>query len=250
MMEDELNYIKPLEWDSRFFGLKIGKVLLHSSIRLNEFHEEAKNYDCVYIFCHEKLSCQLQQLGAEYYGERVVFRMANASCYTKTRNVKIIQVKKLTNSIVELASRAGQYSRFFLDSKFSNQAKRMYKIWIKRDFANGGVLCSYVNDTILSGVMSYHIHDKTLIIGLLSVSERFQHRGIGRAFLEYTKHIANEQNLSIEVSTQGGNIPAKRLYSSCGFECIYSAEVWHLWNSEYENSIPKYNYGTEPLEDI
>ena len=65
------------------------------------------------------------------------------------------------------------------------------------------------------------------VIDLIGVHPEHQRRGIGRLLIDAALHHYQGRCRSLEVGTQGSNIPSVRLYEGLGFRLIRSGFVLH-----------------------
>lgn len=82
----------------------------------------------------------------------------------------------------------------------------------------------YFVDDRLAGIISYKLRDRCLNIYRVAVHPDFFRMGIGQAMLCYIE----EHNNGVEcilVSTGTNNIPARNLYTKCGFRAVYTVEI-------------------------
>lgn len=64
-----------------------------------------------------------------------------------------------------------------------------------------------------------------LELGMIQIDPRFHRHGIGKFIISVTENIAKENNYkSIIIHTTEDNIPAQRLYISCGYKLIEVGE--------------------------
>jgi dTDP-4-amino-4,6-dideoxy-D-galactose acyltransferase len=136
--------------------------------------------------------------------------------------------------LARLALQIGQYSRFRQDYHFSPETwLRLYYAWMQNS----------INRTIADEVLV--IRDSGLIvalvtvraresigeIGLLGVDESHRGVGLGRALVDAAMRWFLDRRLSsVRVVTQGGNLPACKLYEACGFVVDSVENFYHFWN--------------------
>lgn len=228
--------INRLEWDSNFFGLRIGRadlVSLEEGVAIvNQRASIKEEFDLVYIFASHGLGVSF--LNARLVDEKVVYVLSDTVRYEYNRKVVLWEPSKgVSDDLQHLALVSGQYSRFKLDKGLPlGSYERLYSCWIERS----------VNQTMASEVFCYMVEDvpRGLItlnrkgdvgtIGLVAIHEDFQHRGIGSAMMRHVIRYAQEQHCSkLSVSTQLVNVYACKLYENVGFRIESVTDVWHWW---------------------
>ena len=127
-----MNLIKKLDWDSSFFGYKVGLMILDTvSFNKEDFKKEAITYKLVYLYCNEIINDEEFKL----VDEKVTFYKK-----IKTNEISLLKIHKIKSfdldqddltSLIELGLQSGVYSRFNVDTTFSNnEFERLYREWI------------------------------------------------------------------------------------------------------------------------
>jgi dTDP-4-amino-4,6-dideoxy-D-galactose acyltransferase len=126
-------------------------------------------------------------------------------------------------------------SRYYHDPAISRRAAdRVYREWIKnslRGMAADTVLVWKEKGKVLGFItlQKKHGHGDIPLIG---VSAKARGKGIGKSLIESAFALCAQWGMSeISVATQVTNIPALRLYQSCGF-VIKESHVTLRWMSE------------------
>ena len=132
-----------------------------------------------------------------------------------------------------IAGASHKDSRFYFDPHFANsRCMELYQTWIEKS-------CQGYADTVLvadveghpAGFLSCHLSDHGKgRIGLVGVASAWQGVGLGtRLVSESLRWFAGHGVDSVDVVTQGRNVPAQRLYQNCGFR-TKSVQLWyHRW---------------------
>ena len=112
----------------------------------------------------------------------------------------------------------------------------MYEIWIEKS------LSGYAQAVLVMGSPGQpegFVTCDTLLpeakgkIGLVGVSSSARGRGVGQALVLESLHWFAAQGMkSVQVVTQGRNIPAQRLYQKCGFLTKEVRFWYHCWFGE------------------
>ena len=106
--------IEELKWDSKFFGLKIGKIRLDKPLEnLSEFRSlcEKNNYNLIYIF---SLSRQplLDKDGILLADEKATYQKDHSTFSTIRSDLIQINNSILNTQLIQLSIQSGAYSRF------------------------------------------------------------------------------------------------------------------------------------------
>lgn len=223
--------IEYLDWDSEFFKLYIGKTILEDNSKL-DFRNIKENiassiYDLVYIFSKKRLDVinPIDQKRTYIWQPSIVLSPDNS----------IVNFVGSPNSLYELAYQAGHKSRFKLDSNISEfDFKRLYRLWI--DNSLSGSFADYVkvymaNEMPIGFITAKRYLDK-ISIGLVAVNNDTRGKGIGKKLMASIMSIGANENIPIEVATQGENVGACRFYESLGFIVKEESYIYHFWNSK------------------
>lgn len=239
--------IKHLEWDSKFFGYKIGSCLgkFSKNGSYEKFVKEFKkdNYDCVYIFYGQKqtLPKQLKKkrnvlsVGghAEYELVKKNWRRKQFDCLS---DVTIFDYRhripaKLANEVKLIARQLAPISRFYYDPCFKPRVKKMYEIWADKIIKdkNGFTAVCRRNNQVVALISCQQI-DGGGKIALVKTGKKFEGQGIASKLLycSIKKLFANGAK-KIIVVTQANNLAAKRLYRSAGFKIKKITNIYHYW---------------------
>lgn len=228
--------VRPLEWDSNFFGLKVGRADISApedSISLASQKQVLKNqYDLIYVFGNQGLSFEVAN--ANMIDKKVVFFIDELPEYNYHKNVMAWPVENgLTDDVLQLALESGKYSRFKLDGKLpAGSYERLYTRWIEQSVKHSiatEVFC-YMIESELRGLMTIELKDGVGTIGLVAIHPVFQHRGIGTSLLRHVIRFAHDKRCEkLYVATQLDNEPACHLYKKCGMVIDSITQVWHWW---------------------
>lgn len=227
-----------LDWDTAFFGYKVGVLHYEHEQKLPELLDTASNYKLVYIYSKEQLIIPyLGRYSSKWVDTKIVLtRKTNISNEIICDAVIRPYSGEDNEAIYALALESGIYSRFKKDGNFrNNEFEKLYHEWIKKSLdktISEIVYIAYVNGCV-AGFISIGKKNNRADIGLIAVSEEFRGRNIGAFLIEKASQYASLKGLEeIQVSTQGENIPAMRLYSKSGFTIEEKTYVYHLWLNE------------------
>ncbi len=234
-----------LDWDSDFFEIKIGAVVIADIMEeLQHIAAQAKKeqYNLVYatsdnvsIEILEKISEKsANELGPIDTKVTFIKKIAAPEVIAEHLTITAYNNADNINQLYQLAFSSGKYSRFKIDEHFTDQQfTTMYSTWVDNS----------VNKIIADEVFMYKLHsdingfvtikindDKTATIGLIAVNEAERGMGIGQALMSTAYNYALAQGCThIKVPTQWQNKPACLFYKKIGFEIYSLQNIYHLW---------------------
>lgn len=237
----EATVCKFLEWDSDFFGLRIGRVTASSldSGTIDRVCAWAaqERIDCLYFLCPlaDKASIHVAEHAGFFLTDiRVTFEAVLGGSARPDLNVTPRVRSQRPEDIAALKTLAGashQQTRFFADPHFSRLlCGKLYEIWMEKSCASNTshVLVAATPGGAVQGYITCDLHEDTPgSIGLVGVDAGARKMGLGRELVLASLHYFETRGCTrATVVTQGQNIEAQRLYQSCGF-VIQSVEAWH-----------------------
>ncbi len=234
-----------LPWDSEFFGYRIGRILA-PKLDDRSIHEalqwaNANSIDCLYFLSDSQdartvrlveqnrfqlrdirvtLTHNLLTIAPAENNSEVHFRLSEPDDFTKLQDT---------------ALHAYIHSRFYYDPCFTeDQCARLYARWLEKsileDFADAVIIAETKTEPL--GYVSCHLNHQTTQgqIGLVGVTESARGQQIGKKMINYVLQWFQLQGMeTVNVVTQGRNIPAQRLYQRCGF-VTQDVQLWyHKW---------------------
>ncbi len=229
-----------LQWDSDFFGFKIGKINI-----LNEKLEElstilayakSENYRLVYCFGYCNLwidNLTLAKLGGIFVDAKIIF-----TCDVQGKSKDVSEVYEYDSNnvnyqLLELSYISGKYSRFRIDPLFDpNDFKRLYKTWIEnsvnKQIADKIFVVKFQGK--IAGMVTVKIKDKYGDIGLIAVDPLAQNKGYGKQLIgAVNKYLLEAGIFMIEVTTQLENKQACIFYQKCGMKEKNVTNIYHFW---------------------
>lgn len=230
-----------LEWDSRFFRRKIGKLSLNSQTvdSLNAVLENAREqqYALLYVFCEDCLELSqdvLHTFNGQLVDQKVIYELRLDDNATSTvTSVKDFDSSDDKDTLYKLALQSGEYSRFRIDEKIGKtNFKRLYKRWIDNSISRALADGVFVHKTgnAINGFITLGLKGDTGIIGLIATDKNHRAKGIGTALLDYVKKYAVDSGMvRLEVVTQGRNEKACRFYEKNRFIKKNDSKVYHFW---------------------
>lgn len=224
-------HITPLEWDTEFFGYRVGRAdLQHNETPDRELLLQ-NDYRLIYVMSEQELSeAQTSTLPVILADRKVLLGKPAAAAAEMNEHIRPLNI--LTPALLNLVLQSGHYSRFRIDEQFTNREyERLYEAWINKALADQeGVVYGYHVNGILAGFITLGIKNEAADIGLIAVDEQFRNRQIGQKLLDASGHFAQQKNLSrITVVTQEQNSGAMRFYERNGFSVLQKTYIYHLW---------------------
>lgn len=213
--------IEKLEWDSEFWG--------HPVWRADYPHVGAVG--CTYLLVPVGNTPMIADAVANGY--RIVdvrVTLNRVPTYSGFNGYEACESDY--GDLCELTRAAIRGTRFFADPNFSNaRCIDLYEQCFMRDWHDetGAVLVAR-DGTKPVGYVTLRPSSATVSIGLLAVERTHREQGIGAILVNSAVDWAATRHFrSIEVATQGSNIPAQRVYQDQGFKTVKN-EIWmHRW---------------------
>ena len=234
-----------LEWDSNFFGLRIGRInekrlsdhLVQEIFTWSELH----SIDCLYFLAdcdHFETHRIASEIGFDLVDIRVALskstgQFPDKAGYQISPRIHLSQQEDLA-TLREIARSNFRASRFYTDPGFPEKlCDTLYETWIENEskglsdavfvIKKKGDIVGFITCRILS-------KHKEGLISLIAVSQSAHGQGYGTDLVHHALDWFTTQGISaVRVITQGRNIKALRLYERCGFT-ISSVNLWyHKW---------------------
>jgi ribosomal protein S18 acetylase RimI-like enzyme len=228
-----------LEWDSRFFGVRIASLAAHGlgAARWRETIAwcRKERIDCLYLLSDEadrELHARAEAAGALRVDERIslVVPIPAAPPGEPDPELRLACEADLP-ALRELAALAHTNSRFWKDPGFARErCAELYRIWIERDVR--GLSPVFVAGPVGAplGYVTPALTPQAAKIGLLAVSQAARRQGLGRRLMQRAFEFARAAgHARAEFITQGPDNIALKLYESLGAR-VERVEIWHhLW---------------------
>lgn len=233
--------IQVLDWDSDFFGFKVGR-LLTPKLSINQIEavdEQCRSHAIKVLYW----LADPQQPGLGDVAKSADFRFMDFRLEFDRRldrdsitndshpGVRLYTASDLS-ALIAIAKEVHTDSRFALDPQLSPKSALLFEKWIVRDVSrqNGAVFVADIGDGAC-GYCTCHPHpDQPGVgqIGLVGVHPNSAGRGLGRALLQSAMTWFSASGFdSVQVVTQGANIAAQRLYQSFGFRTCKTGVWFH-----------------------
>lgn len=239
----DLPMIQRLDWDSRFFGVSVGRLELNlGDVVLSSTIEDVirgSNYDLIYVFLPvsegrmaelEKPRSALVSIGGRCVDLKTFYRkkVADFACAEKAA----VLAKASSDRLLKLAYASGWCSRFSQDERLRSFQEQLYGLWLEKELTEGHVFV-YPSEESPLGLATVTLQNGVGRIGLVAVDADSCGKGIGTKLLGDVEAWLWEAGAKeYGVITQGMNIAACRLYEKFGFALERQVEVWHVWRSK------------------
>jgi dTDP-4-amino-4,6-dideoxy-D-galactose acyltransferase len=232
-----------LEWDSRHFGLKIGRVRVtgHSVDMEKDVADWRKWHavDCLYLLApsdRAEIIRLAEVLGFRLVDIRVTYerRLGPTEEDFPQDGIREFRPDDLA-SLRNMAGTLHRDSRFFSDTRFPQTKSRgLFETWIEKACEDPAhcVLVAELEGVPVGYVACQRKDDGVGQIQLIGVGPSAQGRGIGRRLVgAIINRLTIEKSRRLVVVTQGKNVAAQQLYQKCGF-VTGARELWYHWWSE------------------
>lgn len=229
-----------LEWDSRFFGIRIASVQgepstaaeLHSAVSWAKEHA----IDCLYYLASPALELGYAAATLGFFPTDVRMTLACPLSDSDSNTPGGIRPAALEDlpRLRQIAATSHRDTRFYFDPSFSHQrCDELYAEWIEGSLKRGlaqAVLVKADEHGALGYVTCSARPDGMGTIGLFAVADEWRNRGYGRELLEAAKAWFVKRGLTrCSVVTQGRNAAALQAYEKLGFN-TFSVQSWfHAW---------------------
>lgn len=218
--------IKLLEWDTNFFGYKIGETQ-----GLPDFDEAiSENYKLLYV--KSKTPVPKLELRNCFYDHRIIHRK-ELTKPTEIEDVISLKGSPLTPDLINLAYEAGHVSRYKRDPQFKNdEFKKLYKEWIQNSLSGkmANEVFGYFENEKCLGFITVKIKDTEASIGLLVIDPTAQGRGLATVLTRAAESYAQSCGAKyLFVATQATNTNACRFYIKNGYNEYNEELIYHVW---------------------
>ena len=223
-----------LEWDSEFWGKRIGRVAGGAlDAAAVDAWADANGVSCVYYLAPGDDPDAAR--AAEDAGYRLVdVRVELARDATGADiDPRIREAREGDDGPLRaIASSSHGVTRFYADPNFpDDRCDELYDTWIRRSLEGwaDGVLVAEA-DGAPSGYVTTHLDGTTGSIGLIAVDARARGTGLGVALADAAvAWCAGRGAERMTVVTQGRNVQALRTFQRAGF-LVSTLDLWfHRW---------------------
>jgi ribosomal protein S18 acetylase RimI-like enzyme len=246
--------LRRLEWDSEFFGTRMGEIVVQKPIRANlaqTFSDElaedlakalavARAEEYSHVILRAEAGDFEPVWAAEHVGMRLVdigvdssFRLAEGAIAAADALAVRGATEGETAAIADLAAEAFIYSRFHADPFFSSeQVIAFHRQWATNlclGLAHAVLIAELGGE--IAGFVTCAISGDQGRIPLLTTKEGYRQRGVGSGLVLAALQWFRSQGAKlVNVKTQAHNYPALHLYHRVGFlpartDLTYSATL-------------------------
>ena len=233
-----------LSWDSKHFGLRIGRVtnarLTESSIEEISQWTRDNAIDCLYFLADpDPATLRLaMEAGFRFVDIRTTLEVSlDEPPPERTFDVRLAR-REDVNNLRRIAGRSHHGSRFYSDGNFAQQlCDELYRIWIERSCLDSGFASEVLvveRQAHVLGYVTYRLSSTLAEIGLVGIDQDFRGQGLGKLLLGAAVRRMQERGAeTARVITQGTNVPALRLYQRFGFRPVSVGLWYHLWGTRH-----------------
>ncbi len=229
-----------LDWDSNFFNFNVGRIMgpikEKQDIQNVEFLIEENKNKLSYYSTSKKLPefvFESNKFDIVLVDRKTTYSKSINSDLEINKSISSIDHKIPEEKLIDLAIQSGVYSRFNVDKKIGKQKfKEMYRLWminsVNRKIAKEVFV--FTENKNIAGFVTLGEKNNRADIGIIAVDNVFRGKGIGKTLMTSAeKWFSNSGYKSIQVVTQGDNIPACKLYESCGYNVESIELFYHIW---------------------
>ena len=237
------SFIEKLDWDSNFFNIKICRIndVISNSNELTEALKKIKKLDIDLAYYSSPIPLiKFQNFSLLYninlvnkkvtYSKKIIGNVSFAESVTEFKS------DYPTDKLIELAIESGRYSRFNIDKKIPrSKFEELYKEWIINSVNKklAKEVFIYQENEIIAGFVTLGEKKSRAEIGIIAVDNNYRGKGIGKSLMFAAENwFAGKKYNEIRVVTQGDNLPACRLYESCGYKTDNVEYFYHLWKKD------------------
>ncbi len=230
MIIESLQY---LQWDSDFFGRRVG--ILRPTSRLSGADVRLlltgdHDYRLIYVFTGEaEPACA--DAGLMPVDVKVTFRKTpEAGCVPGKQTCRPY-AGGATEALLALAYASGVYSRYRVDAILAPYFERLYGLWLERSLSGEIADIVYVQSEngAINGFVTAGGGDGIVQIGLMAVDGRCRGNGIGTALLTAVASYASTSHAhEIRVAAQLANERACHFYQKNGYREYQRSYIYHI----------------------
>jgi len=231
-----------LEWDSEFFGFRIGRV------RTPDFTPESaqqlaswarrNGLRCLYFLVDAADSRSIrvaEDAGFRHVDVRVTRGRSLGGSLAAPPEIEPARAEDLP-ALREIARRSHRASRFYQDPGFPDgRCDALYERWLERGFEEPDqqVLVIRQSEQPLGYIVCGGLTGPCGRISLVAVAAGASGAGLGESLARGGLALMAARGCErAEVVSQGRNVPANRLYERMGFLTLRMEHWLHLWMGE------------------
>lgn len=248
--------IKQLQWDTDFFGVLCGKIVLDRRISEPEWLENIKEFDKFDFI-------SVQNSGNDIDNNYLINRYTTAFLVDinvqfekhvcpnerKIKNeIKIVKADTMScyqEEFLSIMDRAFGNSKFVCDKQLQKRnGEAVYKQWLlnaMKDADMKMVVCEI--DKQIKGYILFAVEKQEATIELIAVDEKLRGEHIGsEMLLKLEQYLAEKEVQILKVGTQLNNKNAMNFYCGNGFRQKGCMSVYHWWRENMGENICSVQY--------
>jgi dTDP-4-amino-4,6-dideoxy-D-galactose acyltransferase len=234
-----------LSWDTEFFGFKVACIIPNrlSPAKLGQILELLRQQDVSLVYWPSDPSDEESQNAAILFEGFLADKKTLYSIELKNSSYVLTPMTKncieeynetvVSADLVDLAIESGTFSRFKLDKRFSpKKIEDLYKMWIMRSVNKTFADTVFVarNNGRIVAMVTVSSREQIGAIGLIAVDERMRGNNMGKDLITaaHNWYLAKGCTRG-QVTTQGMNHVACKLYERCGYTVERINNYYHFW---------------------
>lgn len=231
-----------LDWDTEYFGVRSAKVLLNDVVSKEE-KEIIKRFMLAYDFItitntdnHSNNNFWIATETSAFQTDINIqfIKQLPHIRFKETYITEVYDAYPRNEQILETASKAFKYSRFFNDPWLpSEKGKDLYAQWVENAFNKPGryfVIAKDHEKIVGFLLFSMDLVSLTARIELVAIDEGHRGNSVGKSLMAKMESVLNKKGIvQVKVGTQLDNLSAYSFYTSCGFKLVSYSSVYHYW---------------------
>jgi GNAT superfamily N-acetyltransferase len=230
--------IETLEWDTKHFGIKVGRLTVEEDDTLSEVLSSIAQSDLECLIARtpvddvgrikilEDCGFRLKDIRVHLDLELANFHPARLSSGVEIQKYRRQDLEKLR----QISGESFWSTHFHLDKKFiQEKVNKMYELWIDKAVKEKYSIFVARKEGVPVGFLASNVELGDYYIELVAVAKKFRGKGIGKDLLNYSLRKAKLGFKKASIAVQLGNITAIRLYEKLGFKINSSEATFHWW---------------------
>lgn len=231
--------IERLDWDSCFFNKEIGKIIVDkvtpSLYEVIRNRMETDKFDLVYLIEKEIVHSNNQMVRPFLKDTKLVFQKEVILQQPITDDCisSFDAERENLDTLYHLAIASGEYSRYKVDPRFSNEDfVNLYKKWVNNSLNRtiADDVFVYREKGEIVGLVTVKYSEKLSNIGLIAVDQIFRGKSIGSRLLRRVENETIKRGCRfVTVSTQLTNELACSFYKKNEYNVVEYTNIYHIW---------------------
>ncbi len=236
--------VKPLYWDTDFFGVKSCKLTLNDRLTDTAFQDALSRVDGYDFVCIANRNCDVEnaKMIAEYTNAfiadinvRFTKRLKKESDFSTEAGFSLDSGCKFDKDIVNIANNAYINSRFVRDESLRiRNGGGVHAEWVKNAFNKPDkyFIRHRTAENRTNAFLLFSVSDSIATAELVGVSPESQHIGLGKALWNAFENYLRELEIfELAIGTQITNHAAMALYISRGCRISETTHISHWWRN-------------------